>query len=152
MELQKALLDLSILPAPCSYPAPPLPVLQNIDQDPIPRMSPLRKVADSPILDVFPSYIESPPGSEYEPVTSPITPSLWEDDAFRTPSSPATMDQYLPRDGDLLLVESTDLPLLAMPLTPRPFVEEMVLGSSVGSPVGEPVFAWNAGLISGGPI
>ena len=46
------------------------------------------------------------------------------------------MDQYLSRDGDLLLGDLTDLPLLAMPLTPRPFVEEM---SSVGSPVGEPV-------------
>ena len=126
LELQKALLDVSILKVmvtpivdpvvclpdtPCSYPAPPLPVLQNIDQDPIPRMSPHREVADSPILDVFPSYIESPPGSEYEPVTSSITPSLREEDAFRPPSSPATMDQYMPRDGDLLLGESTDLPL-----------------------------------------
>ena len=32
--------------------------------------------------------------------------------------------------------DATDLPLLAMPLTPRPIVEEMVLGSSVGSPAG----------------
>ena len=68
LELQKALLDVSVLPvmvtpivdtvvgwpvAPCSYPAPPLPVLQNDDQDPIPRISPLWEVADSPILDVF---------------------------------------------------------------------------------------------------
>ena len=161
LELQKALLDVSILPvlvtpivdpvvglpdAPCSYPAPPLPVLQNIDQDPIPRMSPLREVADSPIMDVFPSYIESPPGSKYEPVTSRITPSLREDDGFRPPSSLATMDQYLPRDGDLLLGESTDLPLLATPLTPRPFIEEMVLGSSLGSPAGEPVAAPSHGM------
>ena len=53
------------------------------------------------------------------------------------------MDQYLPRDSEVLLGESTDLPLLAMPLTPRPIVEEMVLemvlGSAVGSPVSEPV-------------
>ena len=48
------------------------------------------------------------------------------------------MDQYLPRNGDLLLGESTDLPLLATPLTPRPFAEEMVLGSYMGSPAGEP--------------
>ena len=80
-------------------------------------------------------------GSAYEPVTSPKTPSLREDDAFRPPSSHATMDQYLPRSGDLLLGESTDLPLLATPLTPRPFTEEMVLGPSVGSPAEEPVSA-----------
>ena len=110
------------------------------------RISPLREVADSPILDVFPSHLESPAGSEYEPVTSPITPLLREDDAFRPPSSPATMDQYLSRDGDLLLGDSTDLPLLATPLTPRPFTEEMVLGSSVGSPAGEPVAAPSHGM------
>ena len=127
--------------APCSYTAPPLPVLQSNDQDPIMRMSPFREVADSPILDVFPSYLKSPPGSEYEPVTSPITPSLREDDAFRPPSSHTTMDQYLTRSGDLLLGESTDLPLLVTPLTPRSFIEEMVLGSSVGAPTGEPVAA-----------
>ena len=96
-------------------------------------------MADSPILDAFPSYLMSPAGFVYELVTSPITPSLREDDAYRPPSSPAMMDQYLSRDGDLLLGDLTDLPLLAMPLTPRPFIEEMVLGSSVGSPAGEPV-------------
>ena len=62
--------------APSSYPAPPLPVLSNDDQYPIARISPLQEVADSPTLDVFPSYLLSPAGSEYEPVTSPITPSL----------------------------------------------------------------------------
>ena len=45
------------------------------------------------------------------------------------------MDQYLQRDSELLLGESTDLPLLPMPL---PMVEEMVLGSAVGSPTGKP--------------
>ena len=69
-----------------------------------------------------------------------------EDDAYRPPSSPATMDQYLSREGDLLLGDSTDLPLLAMPLTPCPIVEEMVLGSSVGSPSGEPVAAPSHGM------
>ena len=49
------------------------------------------------------------------------------------------MEQYLPWDSVLLLGESMDLPLLAMPLTPRPIVEEMVLGSAVGSPAVEPV-------------
>ena len=96
-------------------------------------------MADSPILDVFPLYTMLPACSVYEPDTSPITTSLREDDAYRPPSSPATMDQYLSREGDLLLGDSTDLPLLTMPLTPRPIVEEMVLGSSVGSPAGEPV-------------
>ena len=90
-------------------------------------------------LDVFPSYLVSPAGSEYEPVTSPIIPSLQEDESYRPPSSPATMDQYLSRDGDLLLGDSTDVPILALPLTPRPLVEDMALGSSVGSPAGEPV-------------
>ena len=164
-ELQKALLDVSIRPvmvtpivgpvvglpdAPCSYPAPCLPVLQNDDQDPMPQISPLREVGDSPILDVFPAYLESPAGSEYEPVTSPITPPLREEAAFRPPSSPATMDQYLSRDGDLLLGDSTDLPLLATPLTPR---------SGSGIVRGFPsrgacrcAFTWNAGFISGGPL
>ena len=161
MELEKALLDVSILPvmatplvdpvvglpeAPSSYPAPPLPELPDDNPEPIARISPLREVAVSPSLDVFPSYIESPAGSAYEPVTSLITPSLREDDVYRPPCSPATMDQYLSRDGDLLLGDSTDLPLLAMPLTPRPFVEEMVLGSSVDSPAGEPVAAPSHGM------
>ena len=56
------------------------------------------------------------------------------------------MDQYLPRDGDLLLGDSTDLPLLLMPLTPHPTVEEMVLGLSAGSPAGEPVAAHPHGM------
>ena len=94
--------------APSSYPEPPLPVLPNDDQVPTQRISPLREVADSSILDVFPSYLVSPVGSVYELITSPITPSLREDDAYRPPSSPATMDQYLSRDGDLLLGDSMD--------------------------------------------
>ena len=56
------------------------------------------------------------------------------------------MDQYLSRDGDLLIGGLTDLPLLAMPLTPRPIIEEMVLGSSVGFPAGEPVAAPSHGM------
>ena len=162
LDFEKPLLDVSILPvivtpivdpvvglpeSPSSYPAPLLTVLPNDDPDPIPRISPLREVADSPILDVSPSYLVSPAGSVYELVTSPITPSLREDDAYRPPSSPATMNQYLSRDGDLLLGDSTDFPLLAMPLTPRPIVEEMVLGSSVGSPAGEPVAAPSHGML-----
>ena len=57
------------------------------ERRPIPyiRISPLREVADSPILDVFPPYLVSSAGSVYEPVTSPLTPSLQEDDAYRPP-------------------------------------------------------------------
>ena len=54
---------------------------------------------------------------------------------------PPPLRQYLSQDGELLLGESTELPLLAMPLTPQPIVEEMVLGSAVGFPAGEPVSA-----------
>ena len=51
------------------------------------------------------------------------------------------MDQYLPLDSSLLWGESTVLPLLPAPLTPRLIVEEMVPGSAVGSPTREPVAA-----------
>ena len=51
------------------------------------------------------------------------------------------MDQYLSRDTSLLLGESTDFPFLPAPFTPQLIVEEMVLGSVVGSPSGEPVAA-----------
>ena len=107
LELEKALLSVSVLPVmvtpivdpvevfpvvPSSYPEPPLLVLPN-DDDPgvMSRNSP-PETADSPILDVLPSYHVSPACSVYEPATSPITPSLQEDVDYRPPSSPATMD------------------------------------------------------------
>ena len=121
---------------PSSYQAPPLPVLTMDEQS---ETSPLREGAGSLVLDVFPSYMTSPAGSVYGPATSPVSPSFREDDVSGPPSDPATMDQYLPRDSELLLGDSTDLPLLAMPLTPCPIVEEMVLGLAVGSPAGESV-------------
>ena len=145
-ELEKALLQVSVFPmmvtpivdpvvespgTQSSYPAPPLPVLRMDEQIPVLETSPLREVPGSPVLDVFPSYMTSPAGSMYGPVTSPISPSLREDDVSRPPSSPATMDQYLPRDSELLVGESTDLPI----------VEEMVLGLAVGSLAREPVAA-----------
>ena len=117
-ELEKALLQVSILPmmvtlivdpvvespgTPSSYPAPPLPVLTMDEQIPVSETSPLREVAGSPVLDVFPSYMTSPAGSVYGPVTSPISPSLREDDVSRQQSSPAMMDQYLPRDRELYI-------------------------------------------------
>ena len=153
LELEKGLLQVSILPivdpvvessgTPALYPEPPLPVLSVDEQVPVleyvdeqvPALvsSPLWEVAGNPVLDAFPSYLASPAGSVYGPITSPISPSLRTDDISRPPSGVATIDQYLPRDSELLLGESTDLPLLPMPLTPRPMVEEMVLGSTVGS-------------------
>ena len=89
---------------------------------------------DGPVLDVFPSYSILPACSVYEPVTSPIPPSLQEDADYRSPPSPAMMDQYLSSDSDLLLGDAVDLPLLSMLLTPRPVVVDMVPESSVGSP------------------
>ena len=49
------------------------------------------------------------------------------------------MDQYLSGEGDLLLGDTADLPLLSMPLMPLPVVVDVVPESSVGSAVGEPV-------------
>ena len=69
--------------------------------------------SDDPILDVFPSYLILPACSVHEPVTSPITSSLQEDADYRPPPSPATMDQYLSGEGDLLLGDTADLPLQA---------------------------------------
>ena len=141
LELEKALLSVSVLPvmvtpvvdpvvvspvAPSLYQKPPLPVLLHDDPVATSRISPLRVTADSLILDVLTSYLISPACSVYEPVTSPITPSLWEDDDYTPPTSPAKMDHYLSGEGDLLLGDTADLPLLAMPLTPRPIVDDVV--------------------------
>ena len=103
--------------------------------------SSLREMVGSLVLDNSPSYLASPTGSVSGPITSLISPSLQTDDVSGPPSRLAPMDQYLPRDTSLLLGESTDLPFLPAPLTPRPIVKEMVPGSAVGSPTGEPVAA-----------
>ena len=42
-----------------------------------------------------------------------MTPSLQEDADYKPLPSPATMDQYLSGEGDLLLGDTADLPLLA---------------------------------------
>ena len=165
-DLVKALLEVSVLPPMVTpivdpvveslgtralYPEPPLPVLsvdeqvpvlESVDEQvPVLVSSPFREAAGSPVLDDSQSYRASPTGSGYEPITSPISPSLRTAAVSRPPSGLATMGQYLQRDSALLVEESTDLPLLPIPLTPRPIVEEMVLGSAVGSPTGEPVAA-----------
>ena len=161
LELEKALLSVSILTAmvtplmepvevfpvaPSTYPEPPVPVLLNDDPGATSRVSPLRVAADGPVLDGFPSYLISLACSVYEPVTSPITPSFQEDADYRPPTSPTTMDQYLSRDGDLLLGDEADLPLLSMPLTPLPVVVDMVPESSVGSPARVPVIPSSDGM------
>ena len=134
LELEKALLQVSILPMLTPIVDEQVPASQSVDEQvPVSESSIIREVAGSPVLDAFPSYLASPAGSVYGPITSPISPSLGTDDVSMPPSGLATMDQYLPRDSELLLGESTDLPLLPMPLTPPPMVEEMVLGSDVGS-------------------
>ena len=121
VELENTLLSVSILPAmvttleepvevfpvaPSMYPEPPVPAPS--------RVSPLRVAADQPVLDLFPSYSISLACSVYEPVTSPLKPSLQEDADYRPPPSLATMDQYLSSDGDLLLGGAADLPLLSI--------------------------------------
>ena len=154
LELEKVLISVSVLPvmvtplvepvevfpvAPSTYPEPPVPVQPDADPGATSRVSPLRVAADGPILDVFPSYLILPASSVYEPVISPIKPSLQEDADYRPPPSLATMDQYLSGESDLLLGDTVDLPLLSKPLTPLPVVVDVVMESSVGSPAGEPV-------------
>ena len=86
-------------------------MLESVDEQvPVLVSSPPREVAGSPVLDAFPSYLASPAGSVYEPIISPISPSLQTDDVSGTPSVLATMDQYLPRpESELLLGESNGL-------------------------------------------
>ena len=99
-----------------------------------------------PVLDVFPSYLILPSHSIYDPVTSPLTPSLHEDADCRPPTSQATMDQYLSVDGDLLLGDMADLPMLSMRLMPLPVADDVVPESSIGSPAGEPVVVPSEGM------
>ena len=129
-----------------TYPEPPVPVQPDADPGATSRVSPLWVAADGPILDVFPSYLISPACSVYEPVTSPITPSLQEDADYRPPPSPATMNQYLSGEGNLLLGDMADLLLLSRPLTPLPVVVDVVAESSVTSPAGEPVVVPSDGM------
>ena len=153
-ELEDELLNVSALPAivsplvesvealpvaPSAYPEPPVPVQPDAASDVMPRVPPLRVAVDGPILDLFPSYLISPARSDYDPVTSPMMPSLQEDADLLPPNSPATMDQYLSVDRDLLWGETADLLLLSLPLLPLPVTDDSVLGSSVVSPAGEPV-------------
>ena len=60
--------------APSVYLEPPVPVKLDATPSATSQVSPLRVAADSPILDVFPSYLISPACSIYDLVTSPLTP------------------------------------------------------------------------------
>ena len=73
-------------------------------------------------------------------------PSLQEDADCRPPTSPATMDQYLSVEGDLLLGDTAHLPMLSMPLMPLPVADDVVPELSVGSPAGEPVVVPSVGM------
>ena len=153
-ELEDELLNVSALPAIVSplvepvealpvamsaYLEPPVPVQPDTFPSVTSRVSPLRVAVDCPILDVFPSYLISPALSVYDPVTSQITPFLQEDADFLLPASLATMDQYLLVEGDLLLGDMADVPLLSLSLLPLPVTDDSVPGSFVVSPAGEPV-------------
>ena len=140
-ELEDELLNVSALPAiveplvepgevllvvPSAYPEPPVPVQLDAAADVMSRVPSPRVAVDGLILDLFPSYLISPAHSDYDTVTSPITPALQEDADFLPPDSPATMDQYLSVDKDLLLGDTADLPLLSLPLQPLPVTNDSV--------------------------
>ena len=114
-DLVKALLEVSVLPpmvtpivdpvveslgTPALYPEPPLPelsvdeqvpVLESVDEQvPVLVSSPFREVDSQ-------SYRASPTGPGYEPITSPISPSLRTPAVSRSPSG-------LAPDGPVLAV------------------------------------------------
>ena len=123
--------------SPSLYPEPPVPA----QPDPVPsvesRVVPPQETVECPTLDLFPSF--SPAQSCYDPATLPITPDLQDESGFLPPDSPAIMDQYFAADGDLLLEDSSDLPLLSLPLLPIPVADVSGPVSVVTPSVGEPV-------------
>ena len=129
--------------SPSLYPEPPVPA----QPDPVPSVEsrdvPLREADKRPTIDLFLSFFISPAQSYYDPATSPITSDLQDDSGFLPPDSPATMDQYIAADGDLLLGDPSDLPLLSsllsLPLLPVPVADVSGPVSVVTPSVGEPV-------------
>ena len=90
--------------------------------------------ATSPVT----SYMISPAQSYYDPATSLVTLDIQDDSECLSLGSQATMDQHLAADGDLLLGDSSELPLLSMPLLPIP-VADVSVPESVATPsAGEP--------------
>ena len=84
--------------SPSLYPEPPVPAPSVKSRD-----VPLWEADKRPTLHLFPSFLISPAQSYYDPATSPIMSDLQDDSGFLRPDSPATMDQYIAADGDLLL-------------------------------------------------
>ena len=119
------------------YPEPPVPG----QPDPAPSFElqfiPLWEADERPTIDLFPSYMISPAQSCYDPVTSPVTLDMQDDSECLSPDSPATMDQYLAADGDLLLGDSSKLPLLSLPLLPVPVADVSVPESAATPSAGE---------------
>ena len=132
-DLEDELLNISPLPtivSPLTKPVEALPVSPSLYQEPpVPaqpdpvssvesQVIPLRGAVERPTLDFpsFPSFLISPAQSYYDRVTSPITP-----------------------DGDLLLKNSSDLPLLSLLLLPIPVADVSVPVSAVTHSVWEPV-------------
>ena len=120
------------------YLEPPVPAQTEPAPSVESRFIPLREADDRPTIDLFPSYLISSAQSYYDPATSLVTSDLQDDSVFVPPDSPATMDQYLAADGDLLLGDSSDLPLLSLPMLPIPVADVSVPVSAVTPSVGEP--------------
>ena len=110
----------ALLVSPSLYPEPPVPA----QPDPVPSVElrdvPLREADERPMIDLFPSFLISPAQSYYDPATSPITSDLQDDSGYLQPDSPATMDQYIVANEDLLLGDPSELQLLSLPLLPVP--------------------------------
>ena len=112
--------DEALSVSPSLYPAPPVPAQPNPALTSGSRFVPLRVVDERPTIDLFPSYTMSLAYSYYDPTTSPVTSDVPDASEYLSPGSPAAVDRYLVEDGDLLLDDSSDLPLLPLPLLPLP--------------------------------
>ena len=106
--------------SPSLYPAPPVPAQPNRAPTIDSRFVLLRVVDERPKIHLFPSYTISPAQSYYDPTTSLVTSGIPDASECLSPGSPAAMDCYLAEDGDLLLGDSSGLPLLPLPLLPLP--------------------------------
>ena len=151
-DLEDELLQISPLPtivSPLAEPAEALPVSPSLypeppvpgQPDPAPtlesRFIPLQEADERPTIDLFPLYLISPAQSYYDPVTSLVMLDAQDVSECQSPDSLATMDQYLAGDGDLLLGDSSELPLLSVLLLQIP-VADVSVPESVATPsVGE---------------
>ena len=151
--------------SPSVYPEPPVPGQPDTAPTFESRFIPLREADERPTIDLFPSYMISPAQSYYDPATSPVTLDIPDVSECLSPESPATMDRYLAEDGDLLLGDSSELPLLSLPLLPVPVADVLVPESTTTPSMGErfPVSSvvspdlsregpFDAGLTASGPL